>query len=334
MRALEWIRNPAAQHSKPVYVVYGDDVYLRREATRALVRAALGADADELAIRRFEGSATSLIDVFDELRTLPFFAKRRVVVVDEADPFVTKNRKELEAHVEKASGTGVLVLLVKSWPSNTLLYRLVAASGLPIECNSPGEKELVPWLIDHAAQNKAQLEPDAAKLLVELVGVEVGILAAEVEKLAVYVGATGAIRRSDVSRMVEAGRIETVWKVIDSATLGQTAQAISDLDDLVAAGEHPIKVLAAFTTSLQKLHHAGQLRARRHTLEEACRIAGIREFLVEKTRRQHAHLGPGRVDRLPAMLVNADMDLKGGSVLDPRVVLEQFLIQLSLPRTD
>jgi DNA polymerase-3 subunit delta len=334
MRALDWLRDPAGQPTKSVYVVSGDDLYLRREAAAAIVRAVLGDDADELAVRRFDGNIANLADVLDELRTIPFFARRRVVVVDDADTFVTKNRKELEAYIEAPSGTGVLVLLAKSFPATTVLYRQVAALGMPIECNTPSEKELIPWLIDHAAQNQARLEPDAAKLLLELVGPEAGVLAAEVEKLAVYVGSAGQIRRPDVSRMVEAGRIETVWKIIDSATLGHTAQAISDLDDLLAAGEHPIKVLAAFTSSLQRLHHAGQLRARRHSLEEACRIAGIRDFLVEKTRRQHAHLGPGRVDRIPAMLLKADMDLKGGSVLDPRAVLEQFLIHLSLPRAD
>lgn len=69
-------------------------------------------------------------------------------------------------------------------------------------------------------------------------------------------------------------------------------------------------------------------------LDEACRIAGIRDFAIEKTRRQHAHLGPSRVDRLPAVLLKADLDLKGGTLLDPRVVLEELLIWLALPRTD
>ncbi|MGC8640993.1 MAG: DNA polymerase III subunit delta [Isosphaeraceae bacterium] len=334
MRALDWLRNPSGQAVKAVNVIYGDDVYLQREAVAAVIRAALGPDADELAVRRFDGNIATLADVLDELHALPFFSKRRVVVVEDADTFVTKNRKGLEAHVQATGGTGVLVLQVKSWPAATVLYRQVAASGLPIECNSPSEKELIPWLIDHAARNQAQLETDAAKLLVELVGVEVGLLAAEVEKLAVYVGSVGVIRRADVARMVEAGRIETVWKVIDSATLGQGAAAIADLDDLLAAGEPPVKVLAAFTSSLQRLHHAGQLRARRVPLEEACRIAGIREFFIDKTRRQHAHLGPSRVDRIPAMLLKADLDLKGNSALDPRIILEELLIQLALPRTD
>ncbi len=334
MRALEWLRDPSVPPQKAVYVVYGEDVYLRREVSASIARSILGEAADELAVSRFEGSAASLADVMDELRTLPFFSRRRIVIVADADPFVTKFRKELESYVELPSGAGVLVLMVKSWPATTNLARQVAAAGLPLDCNSPPEKELVPFLIHHASQQDAVLDPDAARLLVELVGGEVGLLTSEVEKLAVYVGEARRIRRADVSRMVEAGRIETVWKVLDAATTGHAAAAIGDLDQLLAAGEFPVRVLAAFTASLLKIHHAGRLRACRLSLEDACRSAGIREFAIGTTRRQHAHLGPSRVDRLPAVLLKADLDLKGGSLLDARVVLEELLIWLALPRTD
>src|SRR5271165_639120 len=334
MRALEWLRDPSAHPPKPVYVVYGDDVYLKREASAAIARSVLGAEADELAVSHFEGHATSLAEVMDAVRTLPFLCKRRIVMVTDADPFVAKNRKDLENYMDAPGGAGVLVLIVKSWPATTNLAQQVAAVGLPLDCNGPPEKELVQWLIHHAAQQDAVLDTDAARLLVELVGAEAGLLTTEVEKLAVYVGEARRIRRADVSRMVEAGRIETIWKTLDAATTGHAAEAINDLDHLLASGEFPVRVLAAFSTSLLKIHHAGRLRAFRIQLDEACRMAGIRDFAIEKTRRQHAHLGPSRVDRLPAVLLKADLDLKGGTLLDPRVVLEELLIWLALPRTD
>jgi DNA polymerase-3 subunit delta len=334
MRALEWLRDPARHPLAQVYVVHGDDLYLKRESVAAIVRAVFGEQVDELALRRFEGNSATLADVMDELRTLPFFASRRLVVIDDADPFVTRNRKELESYVQAPTASGVLVLVVKSWPATTNLARQVAASGLPLDCSAPSEKELVPWLVDFATSGGAQLEPDAARLLLELVGAETGLLVAEIEKLIVYVGTAAKIRRGDVARMVEAGRMETVWKVLDEATTGQAAEALAHLDALIAGGEHPIKLLAGLAIPLQKIHHAGRLRAARLSLEEACRIAGIRDFATDKTRRQHAHLGPTRVDQLPAMLLKADLDLKGNSPLDPRAVLEDLLIRLALPRKD
>ena len=112
----------------------------------------------------------------------------------------------------------------------------------------------------------------------------------------------------------------------------KAASATRHLDELLAAGEPPGRMLAAMASSLIKLHHAGRLRMARLSLEEACRMAGV--YSPGPGRRQHAHLGPARVNHLPDMLLKADLDLKGNSVLDPRVIFEQFLIALGMPRSD
>ena len=335
MHAFEFLRSAGKVDTRPIYAVSGDDAYLRDESLKRIVRQALGAEADDFAVSRFAGDQASLPDVFDELRTLPFLAKCRVVIVDGADPFVTAHRKELEAYAERPASSGVLLLSVKSWPGNTKLAKLVEKVGLAVDCKAPDERELPAWLVQQAKHEaKAKLEDDAARLLVELVGPEVGLLASEVEKLAVYVGERGVIRREDVARMVGAGRVETIWRTIDAATTGQPGEALADLDHLLGAGEHPIRLIAGMASSLQKVHHAGQLRRARVELRDACQRAGIYPGAAEKTGRQHAHLGPGRVERLPGLLLQADLDLKGDSQLPPRVVLERLVVQLARPRQD
>jgi DNA polymerase-3 subunit delta len=336
MHAIEFLQNPAKVMAKPVYAVFGDDSFLRHEALEAIGRVVLHAEADnELAISRFPGDQATLADVLDEVRTLPFLSRCRVVIVEGADPFVTAHRKELEAYVERPSSSGVLVLSVKTWPTSTRLAKLVDKAGLAIECKGPHERELASWLI-HVARSRcrAQLDDDAARLLIELVGPEAGLLVSEIEKLAVSVGNRAKIHRDDVARMVGAGRIETIWKTLDAATTGRGDLALDHLDGLLASGEHPVGLLAAMSVSLLKVHHAGRLRRARMDLKDACREAGIPYSAIEKTQQQHAHLGPRRVDQLPEMLLQADLDLKGSSMLTPRAVLEKLLVELSRPRQD
>src|SRR5215210_5476867 len=129
MHAIEFVRQPAAGGVRPVYAVFGDDAYLRREALRAIVRSAVGGEDDELAVARFAGDQAALADVLDEVRTLPFLAKSRVAIVEGADPFVTAHRKELEAYVERPSSSGVLVLAVKTWSASTKLAKAVDKVG-------------------------------------------------------------------------------------------------------------------------------------------------------------------------------------------------------------
>src|SRR5512135_486331 len=336
MLAIEFLQDPAKPPAEPVYAVFGDDDFLRREALGAIGRVVSHADADDgLAISRFAGDQATLADVLDEVRTVPFLAHRRVAIVEGADPFVMAHRKELEAYVERPSSSGVLVLSVKTWPASTRLAKLVDKAGLAIECKGPHERELAPWLV-HVARSRcrARLDAAAARLLIELVGPEAGLLVSEVEKLSVYVGDRATIRREDVARMVGAGRIETIWKTLDAATTGRGDLALDHLDGLLASGEHPVGLLAAMSVSLLKVHHAGRLRRARRDLKDACREAGIPYPAIEKTQQQHAHLGPHRVDQLPEMLLRADLDLKGASTLSPRAVLETLLVRLARPRHD
>lgn len=338
MHAFEFLRAPSGPGIKPAYAVFGDDAYLRRETLGGIVSAALGGgDADdELAVARFAGEQAILADVLDEVRTLPFLVKRRVAVVEEADSFVTKYRKGLEEYTETPVDTGTLVLVVKTWPSNTKLAKRFEKIGLAIDCKAPAERELPGWLTALAKSKGLNLDRDTAALMVELVGAEVGLLAAELDKLATCVGRRASIRRDDVAKMVGAGRVETIWKILDAATTGAAGRALGDLDRLLISGEHPVGLLAALTSSLRKVHHAGELRRARRDLKDACREAGIPSYpgAVDKVQKQHAHLGPRRVAHLPALLLQADLDLKGSSTLPPRVVLERLIIQLARPRGD
>ena len=130
MHALDWIKRIEA---------VSDPAGLRRLRQRHLPdprvdqRRSCGPsfpEADgEAAISRFPGPQTDLADMLDELFTLPFFSKRRLVIVEDADTFVTKHRKDLEAYVEKPSASGILVLQVKQWTSTTRLAKLVDEGG-------------------------------------------------------------------------------------------------------------------------------------------------------------------------------------------------------------
>jgi DNA polymerase-3 subunit delta len=335
MHAIDFLHEPSKVPVKPVYAVFGDDAFLRKETLTAIGKTVLHDAEDDLGFVRFAGDQASLADVLDEVRTLPFFSKRKVVVVESADPFVTAHRKELEAYAEHPSTAGVLVLSVKLWPSNTKLAKQVEKVGLAVECKGPHERTLTPWLI-HLVKSRygAQLDEDAARLLIELVGPEVGLLVADLEKVAIYVGERTRIHRADVAKMVGAGRVEEVWNVLEAATTGRGELAIELLDRLLGSGEHPVGLLAAMSASLRRVHHAGQLRRARMGFEDACREAGIHRAGWEQTRKQHAHLGPRRVDRLPALLLQADLDLKGSSSLTPRTVLEVLLLRLAHPRED
>ena len=336
MLAMEFLKAPVTLSPKLIYAVFGEDVYLRRESIVAVIHATLGTGSDDFAVSRFPGESASLPDVLDEVRTLPFLAKARVAIVENGDPFVTANRKGLEDYAERPSRSGVLILSVKSWPSNTKLAKIVERVGLSIDCKTPSTKELPRWLISLAKTSAGvTLEPSAAEILVNLIGAEVGTLAMEVEKLAVYVGSKKRVAEEDVLKIVGAGRVQKIWEAITAATVGEGKKAMLALDALFSANESPHEMMGAIRYSLLKTYQAGMLRKAKMDSHEACKEAGINYgAAIESTLKQHAHLGPSRVERLPEMLLRAELDIKGASQLTPRTVLEKLFAEFARPRRD
>src|SRR4051794_16444409 len=129
MHAIDFLRNPSKVPIKPVYAVLGDHLFLRGERLATIRRQVLHGEDEEMGLARFAGGHAWLADVIDAARPAPIFPKRKVVIVDGADPFVTAHRKALEAYVERPSTAGVLVLAVKAWPSNTKIAKLLEKVG-------------------------------------------------------------------------------------------------------------------------------------------------------------------------------------------------------------
>src|ERR1700727_862693 len=104
MDALAFLGRPPAS-AGPLYVLHGDETFLKRQTLRAIRDLALGPDGDEQAVSVYTDKAT-FAEVFDDLDTAPFFFPRRLVVIENADPFVTKYRAELETKVGSLPATG------------------------------------------------------------------------------------------------------------------------------------------------------------------------------------------------------------------------------------
>jgi len=101
--------------------VFGTDRFLKRLAIEKLTAAFAGGD-DDFSPQKFEGAETAWADVNDELATRSLFGGSgpKLIIVDQADTFVTANRERLE-DVATNGCSGLLVILVDKWAANTRL---------------------------------------------------------------------------------------------------------------------------------------------------------------------------------------------------------------------
>ena len=251
MDALAFLTATETAKVQPLYVLHGDEDFLKREVLKTLRRRVLGAEAGNSAPSVHDGDKATFADVFDELDSIGLFAPRRLVVVENADPFVTLHRVQLEKKIAALSAQSVLVLDVKTWPANTRLAKMVA-NPATIVCKAPPIYKLPAWCVDWAkGQQQKKLSGQAAQMLVDLVGPEMGLLDQEILKLATYVGRKEGIDIGDVDRLVGQSREENIFKILDAIVEGRAAEAMTALGRLFDGGEAPLRLLAPSASSCE-----------------------------------------------------------------------------------
>jgi DNA polymerase-3 subunit delta len=329
MEALSFLAGTAKAKLGSLYVVHGDEAFLKRQVIRALRKSALGDDADEQSVSTYSGDKATFAEIFDELDTVPFFDPKRVVLVDNADPFVTKYRGELEKKLAHLPATGLLILDVKTWAANTRLAKMIDTAGT-IVCKAPASQSLAKWCTEWCAgQYGKQIGADAAKLLTELVDAEMGLLDQELLKLSIYVGAKPRIEFADVDKLVGNNRAQDIWKIFDAISTGNVKGALAIVDRLFDQGEEPLRILGAMTWQLRKLAQATRLSSQGISVGAAVAQAGVPPFKLREAEAQIRHLGRRRLDRLYDWLLQINLDLRGNSPLPPRILFERFLLKLA-----
>jgi DNA polymerase-3 subunit delta len=323
---------------QPVYALIGDEAFLKRRARERIISAAIGDEDPAFAVGVYAGDKLDFSTARNELDTLPFLAPCRVVVVEGADDFVSENRPALEAYVTKPSSVGVLVLDVESFPDNTRLAKALPDAA-KIVCKAPPPyraHELLPWCAEWArTAHKKKLAPDAAELLLELIGPSMGLLDQELGKLAVGVGARPDITADDVDTFVGRSRAADAFRIMEAIGNGKPGEALSILEELFTEGEDPMGILARLTAQLRQLALVGRLLiVDKMAMGPAMDAAKIPTWGNKRRdfERQLRHLGQRRLEKLTDWLVEINLGLKGGNPLPERIQVERLVVMLARPR--
>ncbi len=304
----------------PIVVLFGEDDYARARRLGELLDALLPEGVDRsLAVSEYDGAepedrgGPSAAAVFDDLATRPFLAPRRVVIIRDADVFVSATRERLERYLEHPSPSGTLVLECRSFPKTTRLYkRAVAAGGWVEEFRKPTGRTLRERIAVAAERRGKQIDPTATDRLLQRVGEDPALVEQEIEKLSLYVGSRPTITIDDVDALVGLTREERIFAVLEAAGCGQLETALRQwLGMLTTDPATPYRAVGGMAFVLRRWLTAQRLAADGlpvHTIAGKVMMWRRERELAQILRRNP----PRRVRRLLAALAEADLQAKQG----------------------
>ncbi len=327
MHATEFLKSTETRPPGPIVALFGGERFLKQAVLARVVQQVLGA-GDEAQPTRLAGKNLDLASVVDALLTVSMYNPRSLIVVEDADDFVSECRQGLERYLERPAKKSVLVLDVSSWAATTRLAKRTEEIGLNIDCRPLKPAEMVPWINEacRARQGK-KIDRAAAQRLIDLVGADLALIDQELAKLAAYVGTRGTIDLEAVETLVGGWKAETTWKMLDAIRDGHLEQALQLLDRLLTAGEHPLKLLGGVGYVYRPLARATELSRQGVPTTQALAEAGVKPFQVQPVLAYLKRIGRPRAEQFLKQLLQADLGLKGWGDLPERVVIERLILQ-------
>jgi DNA polymerase III subunit delta len=334
MDAIAFLGRDSKPRRQPIYVLTGEEDFLKRRVRERLMPVLLGESDPSFALSSYSGDSVDFSTIRNELGTLPFLCERRIVLIDQADGFVSKYRPVIEKYVAAPSQVGILLLDVKTWTSTTKLAKAIPDAAT-IQCKAPAQGKLASWCTEWAKEGyDKKLATPAANLLVELVGAHLGVLDQEIAKLSDYAGDKAEITTQSVDEMVGRSREAQIFKIMDSIGDNKPDQALEILREVFEQGDDPFRVLGALSSQIRKLAQVARLYDRTKDIETALSEGGIPAWpqARDNARKQLKHLGATRLNELYTWLLETDLGMKGDCPLPNRLQVERLLVRLAKPK--
>lgn len=268
-------------------------------------------------------------EVLDDLRTAPFLTDKRVVLVRDADDFVSENRQLLEKYFDNPCPTGRLILVVKTWSGSTKLAKKLPKVGRLISVAQPSRRELPQRLIGYASDaHGKKLSYSSAQLLIELTGDELTRLYSEIDKLALYADAEKNIEPRHIEALIGHNRLYNAFAVIDGIIANNPAVAVERLRGMFSQDKSAeYTVVGAFAFHFRRMFNAKVMLDKGTHPKQIAKILRIwgdtNGFFAQLRQRSLRQIG-----RYIQQLAETDYAIKTGRA-NAKVAMEQLVLQLA-----
>lgn len=309
----------------PVYYICGAEDYLKEEAVRQIVDAAVHPATRDFNLELLRASEIDGETLGSLLGTPPMMAERRVVVLRDVGALRKDARNALEEYLRHPSSDVVLVLTAAAGAKED---KALASHATVVEFDALSGARIPKWISYYATHDLGcEITEDAVGLLQDAVGTELAQLRIELDKLASFTagGERRIIDEGAVATLVGVKRGETMGDLLDAIGRRNASAALELLPHvLLQPKTSAVTIVMALTTQTLALAWGRALRDRGTSAQ---RIETELFALLKESGSSYTGRSWGEAVRSWAHALNAwsaaDLDAALSSLLAADVALKE-----------
>lgn len=327
-------RDISSKRFAPVYLIYGDDSYLKNHYKDTISQKASSGDPF-FNLQKFTADA-DLQEVFDAVNQFPMMAERKSVVLSDFD-FTQGDFDRLLELVSNANDTCVLIVCFdtvefdskKGNKEKKLISAVEKVGGKCAEINHRSITALVKMLSDGAKKRGCNFGEIACRHLIEISGTDLSTLKNELDKLCAYVG-NGDITKDTVDKIALKSVDASVYEYLKQILAGNVSSALTQLDDMFFMRIEPMIILSVTASSYVDIHRAYTANVKGTTKADIAadfKYPKNKLFLIDRAVQNLKKFNSAKLRLSLDAIAQADKSLKSFGA-DPRTILEQLTVKL------
>ena len=311
---------------KQIYLLYGEEAYLVRQYRDRLLEAMLGG-GDPMNVNRYEGKGVSVPEIIDMAETLPFFADRRVILLENTELFKTGGEK-LSEYLKAPAESSSFILVEREVDKRNSLYKTVKKYGYAAEFGRQDAKTLERWVLGILKKENKQITLPTLQLFLEGCGDDMENIRRELEKLLCYTLEKDVITEEDVEEICVPRIQNHIFDMITAIANGNCDQALKLYYELLALREPPMRILALIGRQFHMLLQVKELAGKGYPQAVIAEKTGLHGFVAGKYVRQAAGFKMPFLKQALEDCVNTDHDIKSGKFTE-RLGVELLIVKYS-----
>lgn len=319
----EDIRNGQFQS---VYLLCGEEAYLKKQYKDKLKRAMADPD-DSMNFSAYEGKGINPKEVIDLAETLPFFADRRVILIENSG-FFKNSCEELAEYMPQIPETTHFIFVEDEIDKRSKLYKAVKNAGKIVEFTSQTEELLTRWVLTRIKKEGKNITGSVMQLFLNKVGNDMGNIDRELEKLLCYCMEKEVIEAADVEAVTTEQTTNKVFDMVNAIAEHNQRKALDLYYDLLTLKEPPMRIMYLISRQFQILLNIKDMSGKGFDNAAMAKNAGIPPFAVRRNLSQAKGFTMQQLKQAIQDGVDYEEAVKTGRMND-QMAVELFLMKYS-----
>lgn len=310
---------------KQIYLLYGEERYLKRQYKERL-RKALCGDDDTMNTHFYEGKDISIGEIIDLAETLPFLAERRVIFLTDSGLFKSGGEKMAE-YLASPNETTYFVFTESEIDKRSKLFKTVSSRGYAAEFAIQDENTLKRWVAGVLAKDNKKISEGTVQLLLSKTGTDMDNIQSELEKLICYCMERDVVTSEDVEAICTTRISNHIFDMINAIADRQQKRALELYYDLLALKEPPMRILFLIARQCNMLLQTKELKARGYDNRTIGSKIGVPPFIVGKYLTQASRFKTSLLRNAVQQCVETETAVKSGKMND-RMSVEILILSV------